>query len=147
MSRNRFVTPDTVRLPLSDGDWIEVKQRLTNGERRRLNSAALGKSMPLGAEVTEIAVDFAEMGTARALTYIVDWSLEDDGHRVPFTREAFLSLDEETAAEIDAVLDAHIETIAGNSPTASVNGSAPASPSASGSADGPGATGLIYQIT
>lgn len=147
MSRNRFVTPDTVRLPLSDGDFIEVKRRLTNGERRRLNTAALGKSIPVGLDVTEVAINFEEMGIARALAYIVDWSFEDDGRRVPVSREAFLSLDEETAAEIDAALDAHVETQAGNSPTASVNGSAPASPSASGSADGPGATGQIYQIT
>jgi hypothetical protein len=146
MSRNRFVTPDTVRLPLSDGDWIEVKQRLTNGERRRLNSAALGKSMPLGAAVTEIAVDFAEMGTARALTYIVDWSFEDDGRRVPVSREAFLSLDEPTADEIDKALDAHVEAMAGNSRMASVNGSEPASPSVSGSA-GDGTSGAISQIT
>ena len=28
MARQRFVTPATVRLDLTDGDWIEIKERL-----------------------------------------------------------------------------------------------------------------------
>jgi hypothetical protein len=146
MGRNRFVTPETVRLPLSDGDWIEVKKRLTNGERRSLNTAALGKSMPIGQDVAEVAVDFAELGTARALIYIVDWSFEDDGHRVPVSRAAYLALDEPTADEIDKALDIHITAQMGESLTASANGSEPALPSVSGSA-GDGTIGVIYPIT
>lgn len=148
MGRNRFVTPETVRLDLSDGDWIEVKRRLTNGERRRLNTAGLSKSLTIGNEQNqEIDIDFAEFSLARAAMWIVDWSFEDDGRRVAVTRVALESLDEETADEIDKALDAHIEAMAGNSQTASANGSAPASPSASGSAAGPGATGPISPIT
>ena len=140
--RNRFVLPEVVRLDLSDGDWIEVKKRLTNGERRRLNTAALSKSVAIGGESTnEVDIDFAEFGTARALAYLVDWSFRDaQGLRVEVTRSAYESLDEETSDEIDKALDAHIEAQAGNSPTTSANGSGPASSSASGSG-GPGMTG------
>ena len=41
MGKNRFVTPDTARVELSDGDWIEIKERLTYGEQQRLAGGAL----------------------------------------------------------------------------------------------------------
>ena len=40
MSRNRFVKPETVRLPLSDEDWIDVKRSLTYGEAKRAAAKA-----------------------------------------------------------------------------------------------------------
>ena len=146
--RNRFVIPEVVRLDLSDGDWIEVKRRLTNGERRRLNTAGLSKSLLIGGDASnEVDIDFAEFGTARALTYIVDWSFRDgNGLRVEVTREAYESLDEETADEIDKALDAHVEAQAGNSATTNANGSRPASSSVSGS-DGPGTPGLTRLLS
>jgi hypothetical protein len=37
MSRNRGVNPnETTQLPLSDGDWIEVRMRLSSGEERMI---------------------------------------------------------------------------------------------------------------
>jgi hypothetical protein len=35
-----FVEPDTVRKELSDGQWIEIKTRLTYGEQKRLETGA-----------------------------------------------------------------------------------------------------------
>jgi len=146
MGRNRFVTPETVRLSLSDGDWIEVKRRLTNGEARRLSTAGLAKSMAMGGETKEVGVDWAEFSLARAATWIVEWSFEDDGRRVPFSREALETLDEATAAEIDAALDEHVKALEGNATTASESGSEPDSPSVS-SSTGPGTTGSLHLLS
>ena len=41
MAKFRFIKPDTTRLQLSEGDWIEVKKILTYGEQQRLSGAAL----------------------------------------------------------------------------------------------------------
>ena len=41
MGRNWFVSPETVTLELADGQWIEVKERLTYGEEQRLAGGAL----------------------------------------------------------------------------------------------------------
>src|SRR5690349_9037738 len=42
--RSRFVKPEVVRLQLSDGDWVEVKRRITAGEMRAIVRTALAES-------------------------------------------------------------------------------------------------------
>ena len=121
MSRNRFVRPETVRLELSDGDWIDAKKALTYGESKRLESVMMPKSIKAGqleklangkgkAEDFEIELDFTKLSVDQMLTWLVDWSFTNEaGKREPITRDAILALDPESAAEIEAALDRHIE--------------------------------------
>ena len=108
MARCRFVTPDSVRLSLSDGDWIEVKAELNAGEQRHL-FAGLVKSMKPGV-ATEL--DPEQVGKTKLLSYIVDWSLRDaNGAKVPVTSASLDALEVDTYQELNTVIDAHEEAI------------------------------------
>lgn len=99
MSRCRVVRPGTSRLPLSGGDWIDVRRELNAGEYFDL-LVAMSDRQPF----------------AKLLAYIVAWSLVglDDavlafGPELPDEeRRAILrSLDKATFRELVAVVDRH----------------------------------------
>jgi hypothetical protein len=76
MGRNRIVSPDTIRLPLSDGDFLTVKKELNAGEYIDLLTAASAGSF-----------------FAKQLAYLVSWTLV--GHNdAPIAFHLGLSLDE-----------------------------------------------------
>jgi hypothetical protein len=104
MSRSRFVIPDVVRVPLSDGDWIDVKRELNAGEQRRVFTS-LVKTMQAG-EKPELNPE--QVGKTKLLEYIIGWSLCDaNGKPVPFTPTALDAVDPETYTEITKAVDAH----------------------------------------
>lgn len=99
MGRCRVVRPAVVRLPLSDGDWIDVKQDLSAGEY-----VAMLEDMGERKRFTKI------------LTYVVGWSLVGlDEQPLPWDmsgtdderRAVVASLDKPTVRELIAVLDRH----------------------------------------
>ena len=105
MTKHRFVTAATVRLELSEGDWIEVKERLSYGEQQRLTGMAVGRAGDGG-----IHLDYARYEIERLATWLVDWSFRDDQDKpVALSKKAIENLDPDTADEIDAALNAHIE--------------------------------------
>lgn len=107
MSRCRFVQPDIVRLPLSDGDWIDVKKQLNAGEQRRI-FGRLVKAMHIG-EKTE--VDPEQVGKTKLIEYIVGWSFVNAaGGPEPFSEDALENLDVDTFGEIVKAVDDHEET-------------------------------------
>jgi len=111
MARNRFVVPNTVRVELSDGDWVELKDRLTYGEQQRLASSALTRMTNAGADAG-IELDFEKHSLMRMETWLVDWSFVGlNGKPVSITRAAIAALDPDTAAEIDAAITKHVEEI------------------------------------
>lgn len=102
--RRRFVRVETTRLDLSDGDWIEVKNELAYGERLALNNAAM-----IGQRDGMAIVDYGRFHLKRLELYLVDWNLADEhGKNMPLQPDTIESLDEESAAEINRALDAHI---------------------------------------
>ena len=112
MARNRFVVPNTVRVDISDGDWVEIKEKLTYGEQKRLETGAMGKMTASGATDPGISLDFERYNLMRLYTWLVAWSFVDEnGERVKITLDAIAALDTETAQEIDDVLTAHIEAL------------------------------------
>lgn len=112
MGRNRFQTPDIVRLPLSDDDWVEVKKRLSGGEARRMSAAAFTDVSP-GNGDGKIGVNFATLSLARLKFYLVDWSFTDANDKPrKLTPDAIEALDEDTMKEIEDALDAHIKATA-----------------------------------
>lgn len=106
----RFVQPETVRLDLSNDDWLEVKKRLTVGEERQAMAAVVGRINQDGSRSPNIEM----LGMAEAAIYIVDWSFTDaNDKRVEFSLDALKQLDSDTYREIDAAIDAHKTAMAG----------------------------------
>ena len=112
MARNRFVVPDVIRKELTDGDWIEIKERLTYGEQKRLETGAMGKMTGSATAEAGISLDFERYNLMRLYTWLVAWSFVDDnGKRVKITVDSISALDPDTAQEIDDVLTAHLEEL------------------------------------
>lgn len=104
MGRCRFVQPSVVRLPLSDGDYLDVKKELTAYEQRRIFSQ-LVTTMHAGEKTV---LDPAKVGKTKILEYVVGWSLLGaDGSPEPFSEAALDALDIETYREIEQAVDAH----------------------------------------
>lgn len=112
MSRCRVVAPDVVRLPLSDGDVVDVKKVLNAGEYRKLIYDQ-AKDTPDGP-----VVDHSKIGLAKLLAYIVGWSFVGfDGQPIPYRpdepeeirRATIDSLDQDTYRELIAAVIAHEE--------------------------------------
>lgn len=113
MGRNRFETPDLVRLALSDGDWIEVRRKLSAGEFRRMHATPFTKLADGGG----LSVNLAVLGLARTKAYLVDWSFRDANDKpVRCTSEAIEALTQSDLDEIEKALDAHLEAVDGDSP-------------------------------
>lgn len=112
MGRPRGVKHDTVRLDLSDGDWIEVRRVLTVGEERDLVSLAVRGYRPDGTA----DLDTKLLSFLAAATYITAWSLVGmEGLPLPWVSnanvtkrvEVLRTLDTATMREIDEALEAH----------------------------------------
>jgi len=104
MGRCRFVQPDVVRLPLSDGEWIDVKRELNAGEQRRVFSR-LVKALHFNEKAE---VNPEQVGLSKVVEYVVDWSLVDaGGKRVPVSEAAIGNLDGDTYGEIVRAVDVH----------------------------------------
>ncbi len=131
MPRSRFVTPEVVRLPLSDHEWVDIKKRLNTGEQRAI-FARMARDITPG---DKIALKPEEVGKAKIAEYLLGWSfVDDDGRPVPVAAAQIDNLDPETYREIREAIDAHEERIeaeitARKNDQTGVPSSAPTSPS------------------
>lgn len=111
---SRFVRPDTVRLPLSQGDWISVRRRLTAGEQRQM-FARLVKTVSMETDQTvmsapKVELDTAQVGISTVLAYLLDWSFPEmtiRGESVDVVTTALDGLDPDTYNEILSAITAH----------------------------------------
>lgn len=71
MGDSWFVRPETCRLPLSDGQWLLVKRRLTAGEFR----AHLKRCSTVEADGVR-RINTIDHGLSLIVTYLLDWSLD-----------------------------------------------------------------------
>jgi hypothetical protein len=109
MPRLRFVTPEIVRLPLSEGDWIEVKKRLTVGEARQATTSFIGKFNGDGSRTPNLET----LGMGNVLAYLVRWSFRDANDLpVSVSLDALKALDMDTYREIDDAIEAHEARVA-----------------------------------
>ena len=70
----RYRNPETVKLDISQGDWLLVKKHLTAGESRRMFASMLD---PNGG------VAPVHVGMSKLVAYLLDWSIDDaNGKRV-----------------------------------------------------------------
>jgi hypothetical protein len=106
---SRFVRPETVTLTISDGDTLTVKRRLNSGEER-----ALFARMYTAGVNGQLKVNPFQTGIAIVTAYLLDWSLTDDGKRVPIAElsvdeltRVLDGLDPTTYGEIRQAIEAH----------------------------------------
>jgi hypothetical protein len=110
--RERFASGAAVKLPLSDGDWVLVRAELTYGQQRRLAASGLTGVDAAASSGDRLKVDLAAYDLERLATWLLDWSFKDgDGDHIVLTRERIEALHPDTAAEINAALDKHIEAL------------------------------------
>lgn len=109
MGRLRFVQPSIVRLPLTEGDWIEIKHELTAGEEREV-FARMTKSLEAGQRPQ---LDASQVQIATVLAYLVGWSFVDAaGRPVDVTEAAVKQLDTDSFKEVHAAIAAHEAAVA-----------------------------------
>lgn len=125
MPRNRFVQPAVVRLDLSDGDWVEVKEQITYGEAQRLTGSMLRTRVSRDDGANEVGVDYARFSVLKLQTWLTDWSFRDEQDKpVPLSPAAIENLDPATAEEIDAAINVHLAKRQEGKAPPSANGSA-----------------------
>lgn len=106
-----IVKPKTVRLSLSDGQFLDVKRRLNAGEQQDL-FAAMAPYLVAGEKPQ---LKSQSVMTAKILAYLLGWSLTDDGAPIPMNPDlpetarlaTLRSLDPDVFREIREVIDAH----------------------------------------
>jgi hypothetical protein len=113
MPKFRFVRPETTRLSLSEGDWVEVKSRLTYAEQEALTAASLQTRMQasdlFNGNDGDVRIDWTKSRLARLNSYIAEWSFRDEEDKpVEVTPEAIEMLDPVTATEIHTALDKYL---------------------------------------
>jgi hypothetical protein len=104
-----FTKPEPCRLPLSDGQFVDIKRRLNHGETEDMYA----RISPYG-----VGVNRREVRTAKIAAYLLGWSLTRDGKPVPMTPlggdmdeqeriDTIRGLDPDRAAEIHKAIEAH----------------------------------------
>lgn len=107
---SRFVRPDTIRLTISNGDWLLVKRRLSFGDQR----AAFARLYTTDPDGT-VRRNPTGLGVAQVAAYLLDWNLTDDAGRPVVicgvsTDELMAALDQlspEDFTEIREAIEAH----------------------------------------
>lgn len=120
MARNRFVAPDTVRLDLSDGDFLIVRKELNAGEHRDMWVRVMKPvTLPTDGRLPDLParpqVDAFRAPVAEVLAYLVEWSLVDEhgtvvslrGKDTAFIEAALNNIDLDSFAEIVAAVQAY----------------------------------------
>ena len=109
---SRFVRPETVTLPISNGDTITIRRQLNNGESRAMFAqAAIPDSSPPRTDVMKLSM-------AMVVAYLLDWTFADaDGARVDIRGLSATELAEVidqltlgTVQEMMNAISAHIAT-------------------------------------
>ena len=98
LSPSRVVVPGTIRLPLSRGDYLIVKQRLNAGETldlfarvELLAGAGLDDTV---SEVTRRLLKVQKLPLVFVTTYLIDWILTDlDGAVIPVRGQSADAID------------------------------------------------------
>lgn len=104
--RGRFVSSGTVRIDLSEGDWIDIKRELTYGEEQHLASTGLVSLKETDNGKGELGIDWGALNLAKIETWVIDWSFtNDDDKRMPVDKSTVRNLKADTAVEILTAID------------------------------------------
>jgi hypothetical protein len=78
---SQFVPAETVRLPLPDGQWVDVKECLNHAEHQRMYEALYAED-----HSGEIVRQPFKVGDALVLAYLVEWSFTNLDERPALLR-------------------------------------------------------------
>ena len=94
MAKSKFVGVGTVRIELSDGEWIDVKEELSYGEQQRLAGGAMSKITGFGPTGSpELGLDLEAYTLQKMFVWLADWSFTDgQGNKVPVSKDAIGAL-------------------------------------------------------
>ena len=98
-----FTKPEIVRLPLSDGQWIDVKRELTAKEARHFMAAQVKE---YHAGTGRPVLDPEKVGRTKISAYLLAWSLP-----VPLSEDAIDNLRPARYRELRDAIDAHEEAV------------------------------------
>lgn len=114
-----FVGRAPVRVAVDErpDEWIEIKAKLSVGDRGRLTDAIMSVSMITGKDgkedVADVAMHAGQYQAALLKAGVVGWRLKgEDGEFVPFDRELIAELDPD-----DALVDKVLGELAARNPT------------------------------
>lgn len=143
MGRDRFVEPETERLTISDGDFLDVKKRLNHGE----HDDYLARLAPHQVPGEPVQMNTKNLRTSKVIAYLLGWSLTHKGKPIPYSTDmseqarvdAVNSLDRRSFKEIYDAIDKHedksdAEDAAKNTTGGGANASKAISPSPSDAA-------------
>lgn len=103
MPRCPIVIPEVVRVPLAEGDFVDLKKSLTAGEYREM----LGNQF-IQNQQGNMTVDFKNFGFVRILAYVVGWSFVGlDGGPLAVSADTVNSMDQATFSELLAAVETH----------------------------------------
>lgn len=143
---NDFATGESERLSLSGEQFIDIKKRLSTGEREDMYA----RMMPDGQTTNR-----REVRTAKVLTYLLGWSLMNQGKPVPMSPEIpekdrndyIRALDPDRFDEIYRAIEAHEDAmqqardaqkkILAGSPSGDATSSSPSAPAGASSGSAP----------
>jgi hypothetical protein len=108
-----FVKPEPHRITISGNHFIDIKKRLNHGEREDMYA----RIAPYVVPGEPAHLNRREVRTAKVLTYLVGWSLTDEGMPVPMSAvlseadrlDTIRSLDPDRFDEIHGAIEAHEE--------------------------------------
>jgi hypothetical protein len=101
-----FVVPETVRINLSDDEWIEVKKELNVGEERRHFSLASVSTVIDGRVVEH--TDWSMYEILRAQLWMTKWHVHDENGEVPpLSLDAIKALTVDVFEEINQAIISH----------------------------------------
>lgn len=115
MGRSRFPTPQVERLPLSDGDFIEIKRELTIGEEKDVVLLSLREVGSDADGRPKLTHDFQLTPFAKAVVYLVNWTFCNDKGPIKLESDQrkrlaqLRALDRESWTEISEAIDKHEE--------------------------------------
>lgn len=99
--------------------WVKVRKRLNAGESRHVMTAGWRgvsgqqRGTDQAPAETSINIDWLKQGFARVVTYLTDWSLEDDGRKkLPLNPDTIASLHEDVFQAIEDAITKHVDATA-----------------------------------
>src|SRR5262249_13179874 len=105
LKRSRFVRPEAVTIPLTDGDWIIVRRRLNTAETREMFT----RRYEFGPDNLP-RVNLRQVGVSKVTAYLIDWSFPElpiRGVTITELEAALGKLEPEDFAEIQTAIEEH----------------------------------------
>lgn len=106
---SRIQRPETLTIPISNGDSITVRKRLNVGEER--------ERLRLFTDQNGVPIPF-EHGIATVVCYLLDWTLTENGQKLEIAdkpkadiKAIIDALDLETFKEIREAVEAHVDSM------------------------------------